>query len=98
MISLTMAAPVDSTVSQPSRLPKVGFGPYEFDPALAELHKHGYRMKLPSQPGEVLGALLKRPGEMVTREELCRRLWPGVSAGDFEHGLNVAVNKLREVL
>ena len=85
-------------VPQPSALPKLTFGPYEFDPILTELRKHGYKMKLPTQPGQVLVALLKRPGEPVTREELCHRLWPGVSSGDFEHGLNVAVNKLREVL
>lgn len=81
-----------------SRAPNLTFGPFEFDATSAELRKHGYKVKLPAQPGQVLGALLERPGDLVTREDLRTRLWPGVSAGDFEHGLNSAVNKLRQTL
>jgi Tol biopolymer transport system component/DNA-binding winged helix-turn-helix (wHTH) protein len=55
-------------------------------------------MRLASQPGKVLAALVDRPGELVTREDLRKRLWPGVAAGDFEHGLNAAINKLRQTL
>ena len=55
-------------------------------------------MKLPSQPGQVLDALVERPGDLVSREDLRNRLWPGATAGDFEHGLNAAVNKLRQAL
>jgi Tol biopolymer transport system component/DNA-binding winged helix-turn-helix (wHTH) protein len=83
---------------QPSRIARLAFGPFEFDPVSGELRKHGYKIKLPSQPGQILGALLERPGDVVAREDLRNRLWPGVTAGDFEHGLNAAVNKLRQVL
>jgi Tol biopolymer transport system component/DNA-binding winged helix-turn-helix (wHTH) protein len=93
-----MASPGDSSLPPYSRAANLAFGPFEFDPVTAELHKHGYRVKLPGQPGEVLAALVKRPGELVTREDLRSLLWPGVSAGDFEHGVNAAVNKLRQAL
>src|SRR5882757_5047198 len=83
---------------QPSPEQKLVFGPFEFDPASGELRKHGYKVKLPSQPGQVLDALLERPGDLVAREGLRNRLWPGATAGDFEHGLNAAVNKLRQAL
>lgn len=81
-----------------SRPPKVAFGPFEFDPASGELRKNGYKVKLPGQPGAILSALITHPGEVVTREDLRLRLWPGISSGDFEHGVNAAVNKLRQVL
>src|SRR6266851_5375325 len=83
---------------QPSRAPRLTFGPFEFDPASGELRKHGYKIKLPSQPRQVLGALVDRPGDLLTREDLRNRLWPGAIAGDFEHGLHAAVNKLRQAL
>jgi Tol biopolymer transport system component/DNA-binding winged helix-turn-helix (wHTH) protein len=76
----------------------LAFGPFEFDPASGELRKHGYKVKLPSQPSQVLDALVERPGDVVAREDLRNRLWPGATAGDFEHGLNAAVNKLRQAL
>ena len=85
-------------VPQPSRAQRLAFGPFEFDPTSGELRKHGYKVKLPSQPSQVLDALVERPGDLVAREELRNRLWPGVTAGDFEHGLNAAVNKLRQAL
>jgi Tol biopolymer transport system component/DNA-binding winged helix-turn-helix (wHTH) protein len=97
-MSVIMASAGDSKLSQQSRAPNLAFGPFEFDPVTAELRKHGYRVKLPAQPGEILSALVKRPGELVTREDLRSLLWPGVSAGDFEHGVNAAVNKLRQAL
>jgi DNA-binding winged helix-turn-helix (wHTH) protein len=93
-----MASPGDLTPSQSSRPPKVAFGPFEFDPASGELRKSGYIVKLPRQPGEILSALIAHRGEVITREDLRTRLWPGMSAGNFEHGLNSAVNKLRQVL
>jgi TolB-like protein/DNA-binding winged helix-turn-helix (wHTH) protein len=74
------------------------FGAYELDPEAGELHKQGIRMHLQEQPLRVLLLLLKRRGSVVTREDLHRLLWPGVTAGDFDHGLNNAVNRLREVL
>src|SRR5215213_6224551 len=78
--------------------PKLVFGPFQYDPAARELWKHSSRLRLPSQPREVLEALLERPGEVVNREDLRNRLWPGATAGDFEHGVNAAVNKLRQAL
>jgi eukaryotic-like serine/threonine-protein kinase len=93
-----MPSPGDSTLRQSFRAPKVTFGPFEFDPASRELRKNGYRVKLPGQPSEILSALITHPGEVVTREDLRIRLWPGLSSGNFEHGLNAAVNKLRQAL
>lgn len=79
-------------------LDRVRFGPYEADLRTHELWKHGIRVKLVGQPFEILEVLLRRPGEMVTREELRERLWPGDTFVDFNHGLNAAVNKLRDAL
>src|SRR6185369_10045340 len=93
-----MGSPVDSTLPQPPRPPKVAFGPFEFDPALGELRKHGQKMKLPGQPAEILAALLLRADDVVTRDDLRMRLWPGMKSGNFEHGVNAAVNKLRQLL
>lgn len=83
---------------QSVRAPKMAFGPFEFDPEPGELHKHGLKIRLASQPCRILDALLESPGNTVTREDLRRRLWPGATVGDFEHGLNAAVNKLRQAL
>jgi len=63
-----------------------------------ELWKFGTRLKLVGQPFEILALLLSKPGELVTREELRTRLWPADTFVDFNHGLNAAVNKLREAL
>ena len=62
------------------------------------MRKNGVRLKLSGQPIQVLLLLAACPGELVTREELQRKLWSGASFGDFEHGLNAAVNRLRETL
>ena len=74
------------------------FGLFEIDLVSAELRKEGTRVRLQEQPFRVLAMLLERPGEMVTREEMRTRLWPGDTFVDFDHGLNTAVNKLREAL
>lgn len=95
---LTMASSGDPTTPRPLRASILAFGPFEFDTASAELRKHGYKVKLPAQSGQVLGALAERPGGLVTREDLRSQLWPGATAGDFEHGINSAVNKLRQTL
>jgi len=63
-----------------------------------ELRKHGVRIRLQTQPFQILGMLLERPGEVVTREELRHALWPGDTFVDFDHGLNNAINRLRETL
>src|SRR5215469_13823287 len=74
------------------------FGPFEVDLHTHELWKHGTRLKLVGQPFEILAVLLSRPGELVTRDEMRDRLWPSDTFVDFNHGLNAAVNKLREAL
>jgi TolB-like protein/DNA-binding winged helix-turn-helix (wHTH) protein/Tfp pilus assembly protein PilF len=74
------------------------FGVYEVDLRACELRKHGLRIRLPEQPFQILAVLLERPGEIVTREELRNRLWPGDTFVDFDHGLNNCVMKLREAL
>jgi len=74
------------------------FGPYQADLRTGELRKHGIRLRLQEQPFQVLAMLLLNPGELVTREQLQKRLWPGDNLVDFDHGLNTAINKLREVL
>jgi DNA-binding winged helix-turn-helix (wHTH) protein len=74
------------------------FGAYELNLGTGELRKSGVRVRLQDQPFQVLSALLENPGELVTREELQKRLWPDAVEGDFEQGLNKAVNKLRTAL
>ena len=74
---------------------RLQFGPFEVDLHTHELWKHGTRIKLIGQPFEVLTILLANPGELVTRDALRERLWPGDTFVDFNHGLNAAVNKLR---
>jgi len=77
---------------------RVQFGPFEADLHTHELWKFGTRIKLVGQPFEVLAILLSKPGQLVTRDALRERLWPGDTFVDFNHGLNAAVNKLREAL
>jgi TolB-like protein/DNA-binding winged helix-turn-helix (wHTH) protein/Tfp pilus assembly protein PilF len=74
------------------------FGTYEFDLRSGELRKHGIRLKLQEQPSQILAILLEHRGEMVTRDELQRRLWPSDTFVDFDHSLNTAVMRLREAL
>jgi cholera toxin transcriptional activator len=74
------------------------FGVFEADLRSGELRKSGVKIKLQEQPFQLLAALLKRPGDVVTREELRQRLWPEDTFVDFDHGLNTAINKLREAL
>jgi len=73
-------------------------GNFDVDVRTGELWKDGARVTLQSQPLNVLAALLERPGELVSRDELRQRLWPGDTHVDFEHGLNAAVKRLRDVL
>ena len=74
------------------------FGVFELDPLSGELYKHGIRIKLQAQPFQVLVALLERPGQVVTREELRTSLWTHDTYVDFDHSLNISINKLREAL
>src|SRR4051794_12216127 len=74
------------------------FGAFEADLRTRELRKHGLRIRLQEQPFQVLAALLERPGEVVTREELVRRLWPDGTIVDYGGGSNAAVTRLRQAL
>jgi DNA-binding winged helix-turn-helix (wHTH) protein len=76
----------------------IRFAGYEADLRSGELRLQGNRIRLQEKPFQVLGVLLSHPGEVVTREELRQRVWPADTFVDFEHGLNTAVNKLREAL
>jgi Tol biopolymer transport system component/DNA-binding winged helix-turn-helix (wHTH) protein len=77
---------------------RVRFGPFEADLETHELWKNGVKLKLGGQPFEILALLLNRPGQMVSREELQKEIWTADTFVDFNHGLNAAVNKLRETL
>src|SRR5947207_13776771 len=77
---------------------KYKFDEFEADLKAAELRRNGTRLKLQLQPFQVLVALLERPGEVVAREELRQRLWPQDTFVDFDHGLNTAMAKVRDVL
>src|SRR6266481_3033991 len=76
----------------------VRFGPFCVDLHTHELRKDAIKLRLVGQPFEILAMLLGRPGELVTREELRERLWPQDTFVDFDHGLNTAMAKLRDVL
>src|SRR5438034_10104820 len=75
----------------------VRFGVFQVDLRAGELRKNGSKLKLAGQPFQVLAILLERPGKLVTREELQKRLWPDTFV-DVDHNLNTAINKIREVL
>jgi DNA-binding winged helix-turn-helix (wHTH) protein len=77
---------------------KYQFDQFEADVNAAELRRNGIRLRLQMQPFQVLVALLERPRDVVTREELRQRLWPQDTFVDFDHGLNTAMAKLRDVL
>jgi DNA-binding winged helix-turn-helix (wHTH) protein/WD40 repeat protein len=82
----------------PTKHSCVQFGIYEVDLDAGELRKAGLRTKVQQQPFKVLQALLERPGDIVTREELHDRIWPSTGFGDFDQAVNVAVAKLRTAL
>ncbi|WP_109485424.1 beta-propeller fold lactonase family protein [Occallatibacter savannae] len=77
---------------------RIRFGKFEVNLHSGELRKQGYRIRIQPQPLKVLAVLLERPGELVTREELRKRLWPGELYVDFELGLNRSISKLRRAL
>lgn len=76
----------------------VRFSTFEVDLQTGELRKQGQKLKLQEQPFQVLAALLERPGEVVTREELRCKLWPSDTFVDFDHSLNAAIKRLRDAL
>ncbi len=74
------------------------FGIFEADLSAGELRKNGARIRLQEQPFQVLSALLRNPGQVVTRDQLRAEIWPADTFVDFDHSLNTAVNKIREAL
>jgi DNA-binding winged helix-turn-helix (wHTH) protein len=88
--------PKDMTESQPAR--RYRFGAFEADSATGELRRQGILIKLNAQPFQVLLMLLGRPGQLLTREEISQELWPDGTFVDYEHGVNSAVNRIREAL
>src|SRR5260370_41991436 len=76
----------------------VRFGVFELDPNVGELRKRGLRIRLQDQPLQVLQILLERSGQVVTREELQRRLWPSNPFVEFDKGIYSAIKRLRETL
>jgi Tol biopolymer transport system component/DNA-binding winged helix-turn-helix (wHTH) protein len=89
--------PVSGPAS-PTLSPFIRFGAFEVNLHSGELHQQGQKVKLQEQPFQVLVALLQRPGELVTREELRTKLWPADTFVDFDHSLNAAVKRLRDAL
>ncbi len=92
---------MQSTPTQAGNPPSprlVRFGIFEADLTAGELRKSGSRVRLQEQPFQILAMLLERPGQVVTREELRARLWPGDTFVDFEHGVNSGVARLRDAL
>jgi DNA-binding winged helix-turn-helix (wHTH) protein/Tol biopolymer transport system component len=85
-------------MTKPALSQRVRLGEFQLDFDAGELIGNGSRIRLQVQSLELLRALLERPGQMVSREELRQRLWPGDTFVDFEHGLNAAVRRLRESL
>ena len=86
---------VNASTSVP---PTLRFGVFELDPRVGELRKQGMKIRLQGQPVEILAMLLERPGEIVSREELQKKLWRGDTFVDFEQGLNNAMKRLRAAL
>ena len=74
------------------------FGDFELDPHSRELRKRGIRISFQNQLVELLMLLLEQPGELVTREEIRERLWPGEEFADLNHRLNITINKIRQAL
>jgi cholera toxin transcriptional activator len=84
------------TEQQPAR--RYRFGSFEADASTGELRRQGVRVRINAQPFQVLLMLLERPGEVLTREEISAALWPDGTFVDFDHGMNTAVNRIREAL
>jgi len=95
------SAPRRGTESVSEGVPSHGvirFDAFEVDFRKGEVRKHNFRIRLQDQPFRILQILLEHPGELVTREEIQRRIWPADTFVDFEKGLNNAIRKLRDAL
>src|SRR5215467_4083850 len=96
--SLDLSARILDMVSSPLATGTVRFGVFELDCQTGELRKQGVKLRLQGQPIEVLIHLLESPGELVTRDELRKRLWPADTFVDFDQALNNSVQRIREAL
>jgi DNA-binding winged helix-turn-helix (wHTH) protein len=85
-------------MNNPRPVRRYRFGAFEADATTGELRRQGLRIKLNAQPFQVLLMLLERRGELITREEISRELWPNGTFVDYEHGVNSAINRIREAL
>ncbi len=85
-------------VSVGSKSARIRFGPYELDPRSGELSKFGRKLRLQEQPFQILVLLLDRRGDVVTRDDIQKRLWSDDTFVDFDHSLNNAIKRLRETL
>src|ERR1700730_16123350 len=85
-------------MTDPRQARRYRFGVFEADAATGELRKQGVRIKVNVQPFQVLCMLLESPGELLTREEISRQLWPDGTFVDYDHGVNSAINRIREAL
>ncbi len=89
---------MDPTTYARAKCQPIRFGIFEVDLQAGELRKQGLKVKLQEQPFQILAMLLERPGEVVTRDDIQKRLWPADTFVDFGRGLNRATNRLRESL
>jgi cholera toxin transcriptional activator len=85
-------------MTTPSPAQRFRFGVFEADASTGELRRQGVRIKLNAQPFQVLVMLLSRPGELLTRDQIAHELWPDGTFVDAEHGVNSAINRIREAL
>jgi DNA-binding winged helix-turn-helix (wHTH) protein len=76
----------------------VRFGVFDLDLKAGELRKNGLKVRLQDQPFQILKMLLEHPGEVVTHQEIIRRLWPNGTVVEYEHSIQTAVKKLRQAL
>src|SRR5215472_7585143 len=85
-----------STTARDRRL--IRFGDLDFDTVAGELYRQGIRLRLQEHPLQILQMLIRRPGQIVAREELRQQIWPADTFVDFDHGINNAIKRLREAL
>lgn len=78
--------------------PRYRFGVFEADAGTGELRRQGLRVRINAQPFQLLLLLLESPGDLLTREEIAARLWPDGTFVDYEHGVNSAINRIRDAL
>ncbi len=95
---LVLGCPVCGTCMSDPTDRKLHFDVFELDIRAGELRKRGVKLRLQGQPLQVLGILLKRAGELVTRDELRAEIWPADTFVDFDHSLHNAIARIRQTL